>query len=69
MSKPVDLGRGSRTVCLRLMVTGDREHNVYPGSGPLDGGKTLRLSRLILMSMGLQEWIYHEIVMAKTLKV
>ena len=40
-----------------------------PGLGPLDGGKTLRPARLILMSMGLQELIYHEIVMAKTLKV
>ena len=37
---------------LRSMVIGDREHNVYPGSGPLDGGKTLRPARLILMSMG-----------------
>ena len=36
-------GRGSRTVCLGRMVTGGREHDVfYPGSGPLDGGKTLR---------------------------
>ena len=34
-------GRGSRTVRLRSMVIGDREHNVYPGSGPLDGGNTL----------------------------
>ena len=34
-------GRGSRTVCLRLMVTGGGGHNVYPGSGPLDGGNTL----------------------------
>ena len=24
---------------LRLMVTGGKGHNVYPGSGPLDGGK------------------------------
>ena len=35
-------GRGSRSVRLRLMVTGTKGHNVYPGSGPLDGGKTLR---------------------------
>ena len=42
----------SRTVRLGSMVTGDREHNVYPGSGPLDGGKTLRPARLILMSVG-----------------
>ena len=26
-------GRGSRTVRLRSMVTGDKGHNVYPGSG------------------------------------
>ena len=25
---------------LRLMVRGGKGHNVYPGSGPLDGGKT-----------------------------
>ena len=54
---------------LRSMVTGDREHNVYLGSGPLDGGKTLRLARLILMSIGVKELIYHKIVMAKTLEV
>ena len=35
------LGRGSRTVRLRLMVTGGGGHNVYPGSGPLYGGNTL----------------------------
>ena len=34
-------GRGSRTVRLRLMVTGGWGHDVYPGSGPLDGGNTL----------------------------
>ena len=34
-------GRGSRTVLLRLMVTGGRGDDVYPGSGPLDGGNTL----------------------------
>ena len=34
-------GRGSRTVCLRSMVIGDRGHNVYPGSGHLYGGNTL----------------------------
>ena len=37
---------------LRRMVTGGGGHNVYPGSGPLDGGKTLRPARSILMSMG-----------------
>ena len=30
-------GRGSRTVRLRRMVTRGRGHDVYPGSGPLDG--------------------------------
>ena len=39
--KPADLGSGSRTVRLRSMVTGDRGHDVYPGSGPLYGGNTL----------------------------
>ena len=34
-------GRGSRTVHLRLMVTGGRGHDVYPGSGPLGGGNAL----------------------------
>ena len=34
-------GRGSRTVRLRRMVTGGGGHNIYPGSGPLDGGNTL----------------------------
>ena len=35
------LGRGSRTVRLRLMVTGDGGHDVYPSSGPLYEGNTL----------------------------
>ena len=39
-------------MCLRLMVTGGGVHDVYPGSGPLAGGKTLHPARLILMSMG-----------------
>ena len=34
-------GRGSRTVRLGSMVTGDGGHNVYPGSGPLYAGNTL----------------------------
>ena len=38
---------------LGSMVTGDGGHDVYPGSGPLDGGKTLRPARLILMSMSI----------------
>ena len=35
-------GRGSRAVDLGSMVTETRETMIYPGSGPLDGGKTLR---------------------------
>ena len=42
VSKPAVSGRGSRTVCLRWMVIGGRGHDVCPGSGPLDGGNTLR---------------------------
>lgn len=34
-------GRGSRTVHLRSMVTGDRGHDFYLGPGPLYGGNTL----------------------------
>ena len=37
-------GRGSRTVRLRSMATGDKGHDVYPGSGPLYGGNTLLLA-------------------------
>ena len=46
-------GRGSRTVRLRLMVTGDGGHNVYPGLGPLYGGNTLLPAWLILMNMSI----------------
>ena len=44
MEAPINrriLGRGSQTVRLRLMVTRGGGHDVYPGSGPLDGGNTL----------------------------
>ena len=51
------------------MVTGDGGHNVYPGSGPLDGGKTLLPACLILMIWVLQELIYHEIGKAKPYKL
>ena len=34
-------GRGSRSVRLRLMVIGGKGQGILPGSGPLDGGKTL----------------------------
>ena len=61
-------GRESRTVRLRQMVTGGRGHDVYPGSGSLDGGNTLRPTWLILMIWVLQELIYHKIIEAKTLE-
>ena len=32
---------GPKQCILGSMVTGGKGHNVYPGSGPLDGGKTL----------------------------
>ena len=34
-------GRGSRTVRLRIEGNRRQGHDVYPGSGPLDGGNTL----------------------------
>ena len=34
---------GPKQCVLGSMVTGGKGHNVYPGSGPLDGGKTLLL--------------------------
>ena len=33
---------GPKQCVLGSMITGGKGHNVYPGSGPLDGGKTLR---------------------------
>ena len=42
VSKPADLGQGSRTVHLRIEGNKrQRGHDVYPGLGPLEGGKTL----------------------------
>ena len=32
---------GGPELCVLSMVTGDRGHDVYPGSGPLYGGNTL----------------------------
>ena len=39
---PVSTVGGPKQCVLGSMVTGGKGHNVYPGSGPLDGGKTLR---------------------------
>ena len=41
VSKPADLGYGVPNCASRRMVTGGWGHDVYPGSGPLDGGNTL----------------------------
>ena len=42
VSKPADLGVGGPKLCVMdRWVTGDRGHDVYPGSGPLNGGNTL----------------------------
>ena len=40
---------GPKLSMMDRWVTGDRGHDVYPGSGPLDGDKTLRPARLTLM--------------------
>ena len=49
---------------LRRMVTGDRGHDVYPGSGPLDGGKTLRPTLVYIdEDVSSIQLIYLEIVM------
>ena len=45
-------GRGSRTVRLRIEGNRRQGHDVYPGSGPLDGGNTLLPAGLTLMSIG-----------------
>ena len=45
------------------MVTGDWGHDVYPGSGPLDGGKTLRPAfDCIHMGIVQSTCIYHEMI-------
>ena len=43
-------------------VTGDRGHDVYPGSGPLDGGKTLRPALVYIDGVSSTELIYLEII-------
>ena len=43
-------------------VTGDRGHNVYPGLGPLYGGKTLRPTLVYIDGVSSTELIYREII-------
>ena len=45
-------GRGSRNVRLRIEGNRRQGHDVYPGSGPLDGGNTLLPAWLSWMNMG-----------------
>ena len=44
------------------MVIGDMGHIVYPGSGPLDGGKTLRPALVYIDGVSSTELIYLEII-------
>ena len=44
------------------MVTRGRGHDVYPGSGPLDGGKTLRPALVYIDGVSSTELIYREII-------
>ena len=41
VSKPADLGQGVPNCASKADGNRRRGHNVYPGSGPLDGGNTL----------------------------
>jgi hypothetical protein len=64
VSKPADLGVGGPELwILGSMVIGTRDTMFYPGSGPLDGGKTLRPA-LVYINDGVSstELIYLEIV-------
>ena len=42
---------GPKLYVMDRWVTGDRGHDVYPGSGPLNGGHTLLPALLILMNI------------------
>ena len=44
------------------MFTGGRGHDVYPGSGPLDGGKTLRHALVYIDGVSSTELIYLVII-------
>ena len=47
---------------LGSMVTGDRGHDVYLGSGPLNGGNTLRPALVYIDGVRSTELIYLEII-------
>ena len=44
------------------MVIGDMGHDVYPGSGPLDGGKTLRSALVYIDGVSSTKLIHFEII-------
>ena len=44
------------------MVIGDRGHDVYLGSGPLNGGNTLRPALVYIDGVSSTELIYLEII-------
>ena len=65
VSKPTDLGVGGPELwILGSMVTGTKETMsvFYPGSGPLDGGKTLRPALVYIDGVSSTELIYFEII-------
>ena len=43
-------------------VTRDEADDVYPGSGPLNGGKTLRPALVYIDGVSSTELIYHKII-------
>ena len=64
VSKLADLGVGGPELwILGSMVTGTKETAFYPGSGPLDGGKTLCPALVYIdVDVSSTELIYLEIV-------
>ena len=63
MSKPADLGVGGPELwILGSMVIGKKETMFYPGSSPLDGGKTLCHALVYIDGVSSTELIYHEII-------
>ena len=63
VSKLANLGVGGPELwILGLMVTGTKETMFYPGSGPFDGGKTLRPALVYINGVSSTELIYREII-------
>ena len=63
VSKPADLRVGGPELWIvRSMVTGTKETMFYPGSGPLNGGKTLRPALVYIDGVSSRELIYLEII-------